>query len=183
MEYISQNVARNLKHIRKTRKMSLEDVAEQTGVSKSMLGQIERGESIPTVETLGKIVSGLRIPFTSLVNAANTDIIIVNKDELLPFKSMEGEYEFYEYFPYEESRTFEIYMMQIYPNRKNISGGHGENTFEYLTVITGTLTLEADGKIYEIKEGDSIRFPTHGDHIYANNTGEMVKFIITFTWN
>ncbi|MDF2608805.1 MAG: DNA-binding protein [Lachnospiraceae bacterium] len=183
MEYISQNVARNLKRVRKTRKMSLDDVAEQTGVSKSMLGQIERGESNPTVETLGKIVSGLRIPFTSLVNSANTDVIIVNKEGLLPFKSVEGEYQFYEYFPYEESRTFEIYMMQIHPRAKNCSGGHGENTFEYLTVIAGILTLEAEGKIYEIKEGDSIRFPTHGDHIYSNNTDEILKFVITFTWN
>ena len=45
MDYINRNVSINLKNIRKSKKMSLDVVSEQTGVSKSMLGQIERGES------------------------------------------------------------------------------------------------------------------------------------------
>lgn len=43
MDYLSNNVAVNLKRIRKSKSMSLDQVSEQTGVSKSMLAQIERG--------------------------------------------------------------------------------------------------------------------------------------------
>ena len=46
MENISQLVADNLKRLRKERKLSLDAVAQCSGVSKSMLGQIERGETI-----------------------------------------------------------------------------------------------------------------------------------------
>jgi len=183
MEYITKNVARNLKRIRKSRKMSLDVVSEQTGISKSMLGQIERGESVPTVETLGKIVSGLRIPFNSLVSATKTDIILVEKKELIPSKNIEGEYKVYEYFPYEEDRTFEIYMMEINEGASYLSGGHGESTYEFLTVFKGVLTLEVEGKVYEISEENSIRFPTYCDHIYSNFGKEPVKFSITFTWD
>ena len=61
MDYLNKNISINLKTIRREKGMSMDEVAEQTGVSKSMLGQIERGEANPTIGTLGKIVSGLRV--------------------------------------------------------------------------------------------------------------------------
>ena len=63
MDYLSHNVAVNLKQIRLSKGMSLGEVAEQTGVSKSMLAQIEKGTANPSLGVLGKITSGLRIEF------------------------------------------------------------------------------------------------------------------------
>ena len=54
MDYLSYNVAVNLKQIRLSKGMSLGEVAEQTGVSKSMLAQIEKGTAIPLLVCLGK---------------------------------------------------------------------------------------------------------------------------------
>ena len=82
MDYFSENVAYNLKRIRNAQKMSLDVVAEQTGISKSMLGQIERGESNPTIATLGKIVSGLRIPFSALLSSTKSEVITVQRSTL-----------------------------------------------------------------------------------------------------
>ena len=184
MEYITQNVARNLKRLRKAREMSLDDVSKQTGISKSMLGQIERGVSIPTVETLGKIVSGLRVSFNSLISAAKNDVVLVKKNELTPSYISEGaEYKAYEYFPYEEDRTFEIYMMDLEPHSSYSSDGHGDNTYEYLTVIAGNQTVLVEDKAYENGEENSIRFPTSSKHEYKNNGNKKAKFIVTFTWN
>ena len=67
MNQIDRNIALNLRRIRKTKNMSLDMLADRTGVSKSMLGQIERGESNPTVATIGKIVEGLKVPFEQLL--------------------------------------------------------------------------------------------------------------------
>lgn len=184
MEYITQNVARNLKRIRKSKEMSLDDVARQTGISKSMLGQIERGVSIPTVETLGKIVSGLRISYNSLISAAKNDVVLVDKEKLVPSYTSECEdYKAYEYFPYEEDRTFEIYLMNLAAHASYASEGHGDNTYEYLTVLSGTLTVKVDDRLYDVAEENSIRFPTNGKHEYMNNSDYMVKFSVTFTWN
>lgn len=184
MEYITQNVARNLKRIRKSKEMSLDDVARQTGISKSMLGQIERGVSIPTVETLGKIVSGLRISYNSLISAAKNDIVLVNKEKLAPSYISENEdYKAYEYFPYEEDRTFEIYLMNLEAHASYCSESHGDNTYEYLTVLSGALTVRVDDKMYEVVEENSIRFPTNCKHEYINNSNNTVKFSVTFTWN
>ena len=53
-------IGEKLKSIRMARTLSLDDTAVLTGVSKPMLGQIERGQSVPTVTTLWKIATGLK---------------------------------------------------------------------------------------------------------------------------
>ena len=68
MDYLSHNVSENLKRIRQSKGMSLDQVAEQTGVSKSMLAQIEKGTANPSLGVLGKITSGLRIEFQNRID-------------------------------------------------------------------------------------------------------------------
>ena len=82
MDKMSSMISANLKRIRKEKKLSLDSVAEMTGVSKSMLGQIERGESSPTVATLWKIATGLHISFTSLLETEEEDIQMISQKEL-----------------------------------------------------------------------------------------------------
>lgn len=65
MEKINQIIGENLKKARYDRELSLDKTSNLTGVSKAMLGQIERGESNPTVATLWKITNGLEITFSS----------------------------------------------------------------------------------------------------------------------
>jgi XRE family transcriptional regulator, regulator of sulfur utilization len=52
MEELNLIIAKNLKSLREKKKLSLERVAELTGVSKTMIGQIERGASSPTITTV-----------------------------------------------------------------------------------------------------------------------------------
>ena len=59
MESMNLKIGEKLKNLRTTRTLSLDDVSALTGVSKPMLGQIERGQSIPTVTILWKIATGL----------------------------------------------------------------------------------------------------------------------------
>jgi transcriptional regulator with XRE-family HTH domain len=182
MDYINRNVSINLKTIRRRKKMSLTVVAEQTGVSKSMLGQIERGESNPTVAILGKIVSGLRVSFNDLVCMPKEEIYMVKKESLTPTKELIDGYNVYTYFPYEEDTGFEIYVVEIKPGSRYETGSHGENTCEYINVFKGQLTLEVDEKIIIINNGDAIRFNTDKDHIYINNGQELLVFNMIFYW-
>ena len=69
MDYLSKNVSVNLKRFRQYRNMSLDQMAEQTGVSKSMLAQIERGQANPSIGVLGKITAGLQIELEDLIQA------------------------------------------------------------------------------------------------------------------
>ncbi|HAU32993.1 MAG TPA: transcriptional regulator, partial [Lysinibacillus sp.] len=63
---LSSQVGMNLREIRKNKRMSLEELASISNVSKLTLGKIERGETNPTVNILWKICRGLHIPLVSL---------------------------------------------------------------------------------------------------------------------
>jgi transcriptional regulator with XRE-family HTH domain len=65
---ITQHLAITLKILRQARGWSLSKLAEETGVSKAMLGQVERNESSPTVSTLWKIATGLNVPFSTFIS-------------------------------------------------------------------------------------------------------------------
>ena len=65
MEQPNLKIGEKLKKIRMIQHLTLEEAAAVTGVSKPMLGQIERSQSVPTVTTLWKIATGLKVPLSS----------------------------------------------------------------------------------------------------------------------
>lgn len=184
MDYLSHNVSANLKKIRKAKGMSLDQVAEQTGVSKSMLAQIERGTANPSLGVLGKITSGLRIEFQRLIERPRMDYCLVTPKELVPTKELAGQYKVWTCFPYEDSQSVEVYRIDIEPGGCYQSGSHGENTREYLTVTEGILTVEDHDHTQEIREGQIYKFETDQSHVYRNlgkETACCVCFFLDYT--
>ena len=86
MENINEVVAENLKHLRTEKKLSLDSVAKLSGVSKSMLGQIERGDVNPTISTVWKIANGLKISFTDLMHRAEAAMERIDIKEVQPLR-------------------------------------------------------------------------------------------------
>ena len=110
MNQLDKNIAVNLKRIRKSRNMSLDMLAEKTGVSKSMLGQIERGESNPTVATIAKIVDGIRVTFEELIYP-KTDSVVIIDNESRYTKPRKELIRYALYFPMTDTGTLK-YMKQ-----------------------------------------------------------------------
>lgn len=180
MDYINRNIAINLRKFRIAKNLSLDETAEQTGVSKSMLAQIERGEANPSIGCLGKIISGLRIELTELIETPREGTYYIAREDMIPTKEVEGQYTIFTYFPYEKGRQFEIYGMDIYPGGNYYSGAHGENTIEYITVATGTLTLKVRGQGHIVNQGDAFSFDSDIEHWYCNKGIDMVRLTSIF---
>lgn len=182
MDYLNNNISINLKRIRLANGYSLDTVAEQTGVSKSMLGQIERGEANPTIGILGKIVSGLRVNLEELVGNYRDAVYPIQKERLIPTKEAEGQYRVYTYFPYEKERSFEVYVIEILPGNVYASGGHGENTKEYVIVNEGELHLKIQEDVYCVKRGDALRFDSDKEHLYYNKGLQKLEVVSIFSY-
>lgn len=180
MDYISYNISVNLKRIRLSKGMSLDVAAEQTGVSKSMLYQIEKGDANPSISVLGKIASGLRIEFNELIASPKTKVCLVKVNDIIPIKEIPGNYSVKTCFPYEDNRKVEIYRIDIEPGGVYVSGGHGEKTREYICVIDGEVTIETNNSVYTINQNDIFRFETESTHIYSNVTDKKVCFFVVF---
>lgn len=175
MDNLNSIIANNLKEIRELRKLSLDKVADLTGVSKSMLGQIERGESNPTISTVWKITNGLKTPFTYLINQHKSDIVVLSKNEVEPLIEDKGRYKLYPFFPYEEGRRFEMYSIDIEQGGHLNAEAHREGTEEFLTVFQGELKVIVNDEEYIVHNGDSIRFKADKAHGYYNLGDELVK--------
>jgi XRE family transcriptional regulator, regulator of sulfur utilization len=173
MEELNLIIAKNLKSLRAKKKLSLERVAELTGVSKTMIGQIERGESSPTITTVWKIANGLKISFTSLINNPQPDTKVVLKSEVKELSEDEGKYRLYPYFPFEDNRRFEVYSVEIEKDGVLKSSSHGAGTEEFLTIFEGKLTVSVNNNDYIVRTGDSIRFKADRPHTY-HNPGETL---------
>ncbi|MDN4523998.1 helix-turn-helix domain-containing protein [Fictibacillus fluitans] len=182
MKEIHVVVAENMKAFRRINKLSLDKVSELTGVSKTMLGQIERGESIPTITTLWKIANGLKVSFTSLIKESTNDITIISKEDLLELPENDGKYKVYPYFPFENNKQFEIYMVEIESGGYLEAAPHHDGTEEYITVFDGQLELTISGQTYLLEKDQSIRFKANCHHAYHNPGSELTRINMTINY-
>lgn len=166
MDPISQVVAENLRKLRQDRKLSLQDLSELCGVSKSMLGEIERGSSNPTINVIWKIANGLKIPFTALTTAARPPVQLVRSTEHQGYLVGKN-FDITTVFKYNPDTHMEIYQKNFKAGAVLTSDGH-PGVFEYLLVTSGIITLTAAGTTYDLKAGDSILFEASGEHQYSN---------------
>ena len=102
-----------------------------------MIGQIERGESSPTLTTIWKIANGLKVSFTSLINNPQPDTKVVLRNDVQVLSEDNGRYKVYPSFPFQDDRNFEIYTVEIETEGKLNSEGHKEGTEEFITVFEG----------------------------------------------
>lgn len=77
MDTMNLIVAKTLNCLREKQKLSMEALSKLSGVSKSMLAQIERGDGNPTISTLWKISNGMKVPFDALTVRPKTPYEII----------------------------------------------------------------------------------------------------------
>ncbi len=175
IENLNEVIAGNLKRLRKDKDLTLDEVAEITGVSKSMLGQIERGESIPSVATLWKISTGLRISFTLLMTEEKEEVEIIDNTAVTPLTNDSDAFQLYPVFPFEPGRNFEILHIEMQPGAESESLPHDTGTEEFILVYDGQLTLQVGEITYEIHKGQSIRYKADQKHAYKNHENQTVQ--------
>lgn len=180
MEPMTLRVAATLKAMRSLRGWSLADTALHTGVSKAMLGQIERGESSPTVATLWKIASGMNLAFSSFLEPASGE----PGESSSPARSAEprvfvdagGSMRVETLFDYDAQLGFEMFIIDLAAGGLSHSSPHAAGVVEHVIVISGELNLTVDGSLHRLNAGDSLRFTADCDHSYQNNSDHPVRF-------
>lgn len=176
MDHLNQLIGDNLKGLRADKGLSLDAVAKLSGVSKSMLGQIERGEVNPTISTVWRIANGLKVSFTSLVTRAQDDSELVVRDEIEPLVEDNGKVRNYPVFPFDAERGFETYAIDVDPGGYLHAEPHTVGTQEFLTLHAGRLAVRVAEEEHLLGRGDSIRFKADHPHSYHNPGTETASF-------
>lgn len=178
MVEIGEILGQNLKRLRTERNLSLGALSEKSGVSKVMLSQIEKGDSNPTVNTLWKIVNGLGVSYSALMERQVPEVNVVRAEDAPTHSDENGAYRLSCYFPNTPERDFEFYHDVIDPGCTHETEGHGEGTEEFVYVTDGAFTMTVDGEDYELSTGDAIHFDASLRHAYRNDGDEPCGMVV-----
>ena len=172
----SQNIGLVLKEVRFKRGLTLDEASKLTGVSKAMLGQIERGESVPTISTLWKISTGLKLSFSEFLSSKKQDSEVIDINALEAMFESDGKMILYNVFPFNPFLGFEYFYIKLLPGAYHQASPRNSSCEEYITVTKGVLKLIVDENQYILKAPSAISFRGDKVHIYSNPYEEEVIF-------
>lgn len=188
MASTKSNIAHQLKLARQTKGWSLDKAREKTGVSKAMLGQIERGESSPTIEKLWQIATGFNLPLSYFLQSLESTFdaeMTTNAEEgnsigdhlaaeALTVKTLAK---------FDETTKTEIFKLTLPPNYAQLSDAHNKGVIEHVLVISGCMECLVGGTWISLQTGEALKFDASLPHGYRNLQGTPAEFhnVICYT--
>ena len=151
------------------RRLSLQDLEARTGVSRSMLSEVERGGKVPTVLVLDRIATGLDTSIARLLGEERAArVVVLRRGEQAVTHDPAG-WERRILSPVLPGVEFELMRTSI---PAGVDAGefapHAPGSREYLAMERGTLQLTIDGVEYRLRAGDSIYYAGDCRHGFAN---------------
>jgi len=177
---IGPAVGANLKRLRTERGLSLERLARASGVSRAMLGQIELGQSTPTINVLWKIARALDVPFSALINAqTGPAAMVMSAARARVLRSVDGAFQSRALFPTDRPRIVEFYELRLAPMAEERADAHPPGTVENLVVTAGRCEIGVSGEKKMLGIGDAILFEADVPHVYRNPDAiETVMYLV-----
>jgi len=176
-------VGSNLRRLRTRRGLSLERLAQLSGVSRAMLGQIELGQSAPTINVLWKIARALEVTFSALISArTQTGALVLRSKDSKLLTSNDRSFTSRALFPFDEPRRVEFYELRLTSGAVESADAHPPGTSENLVVTAGTVDIDVGGETHHLEVGDSILFEADAPHAYKNvgKTEAVMYLVMTY---
>jgi transcriptional regulator with XRE-family HTH domain len=164
-------VGSTLAALRTARALSLEELSRQAGVSKSMLSQIERNQANPTVAVVWRLANALGVPMHELLGGAKPDapaIATVAAHATPALRSPDGRCELRILGPIELAGQFEWYELSVQPGGALESQAHEPGSREHLSVLSGSLEVQAGAESTRLKAGETARYAVDLPHAIRN---------------
>jgi len=173
-----------LQVLRKSKKLTLDKLAQSSGVSKSMLSQIERGQTNPTFATLWSLTHALGVEISDILeqseNAQNTPVLIEHLEaHFTPtIKNPDGKCTLRILSPVSSVADLEWYEMRLQAQGCLQSAAHTNGTIEHLTVLKGELNVTSGETNIIIKEGETARYRADFPHSITNQAPDETMAIL-----
>lgn len=157
-----------LQAYRKQQNLTLADLATRSGVSRSMLSEIERGNANPTYGTLWHLTRALNIDLNSLISGASeerSDRIDLQPENLTPtIRSADGSCILQILSPAGMVPLIEWYLLSFELKGKLISDPHGAGTIEHLHCTEGEMVVRSAGNEMIVRAGETARYAADVPH-------------------
>ena len=177
---VNEAVSQRIKRYRKQKKISLDELSRQAGVSKGALVEIEGCRANPSIALLCRLAAAMGVSVADFVDVSSKPTVHLIAEDEIP-ELWEGE-------KGGRARLLagsggpdmtELWMWEMQPGEKFASPGHTEGTLELFYVQSGTLTLGVQEHVYRVNTGCSATARTDVPHFYENQGENPLVFIMT----
>jgi transcriptional regulator with XRE-family HTH domain len=170
VEAVSHHLCRRIKQLRGERSWSLDSLSKACGVSRSMLSQIERDQTNPTLAVMFRIAQAFGMSLGQLVEtpgATSTVAVIRTGDRAFHYRS-DQDCQIRTLSPLHLEKDVEFYQVSLQPGGALRSSAHFEGTREFLTVQKGRVRVESAGDAEDLAAGDSASYRADVPHAISN---------------
>ncbi len=181
-EAINENLGKRVKKLRGDRGWSLEELATASGVSRSMLSEIEREKANPTLTVTFRIARAFGLTLQELIESAEASaskIQVIRASYRAQVYRSDKQCEIRTLSPINLEKDVEFYEMKLRPGGTLRSQAHFEGTREFLTVEDGSVRIESDQNSEELGKGDSGTYRADVPHAIVNTgKGDALVFLV-----
>ncbi len=180
-EAIHQHLGSRVRQLRSSRGWSLEALATASGVSRSMLSQIEREQANPTLAVTLRIARAFGLGLGELLEmpGAASSVTVIRADDHTYHYRSDKDCRIRTLSPLNLEKDVEFYEIQLQAGGGLRSAAHFEGTREFLTVQKGRIRVESAGDAEELNPGDSSSYRADVPHAIINSgKGVATVFLI-----
>ena len=167
---INPHLCRRLKQLRAERNWSLDALSKACGVSRSMISQIERNQTNPTLAVMFRIAQAFGMSLGQLVEAPEVTSavnVIRATDRAFHFRS-DKDCQIRTLSPLHLEKDVEFYQVTLQPGGALRSAAHFEGTREFVTVEKGNVRVESASDAETLNPGDSASYRADVPHALVN---------------
>ena len=170
---IGRALCERVTDLRKKHKLTLEQLASASGVSRSMLSQIERGQANPTLAVTYRIAEAFGMTIGELIDQPwmSSSIELVHGDDPNNLFRSDNECQIRTLSPLHMEKNIEFYEVTLAPGAKLASAPHYQGTKELVTVASGTARIQSGDSVCDLSNGDSAHYRGDLTHV-IENTGK-----------
>ena len=183
-EGLNERIAQRVRELRAARSLSLEALAAASGISRSMISVIERGESSPTAVLLEKLAAGLGVPLASLFDApaASTGPVARAKDQP-PWRDPHSGYVRRNVSPAGSGSPIQIVEVR-FPPRARVAyetGARDPVTHQQVWVLEGAIEIGWGGEHFHLETGDCLAMALDRPTAFRNPHKKAARYAVVLT--
>ncbi|MEI8256037.1 MAG: rhodanese-like domain-containing protein [Deltaproteobacteria bacterium] len=162
-------IGANLRDLRAAQGYSLDDLAREAGVSRTLLGQVEIGRAAASIGVVWKLAQTLGVPFSALLSSEpRLGTTVTRRADAKRLLSADGRFSSRALYPFGDPKSAEFYELYLAPHSREDAEAHRPGTSENLVVTAGRLELHIGRDVRQLEPGDSVIFSADVPHSYVN---------------